>query len=95
MRVVDTMIAACAEAECSHVLLDCRPMTGPLSVVDRFEVAEYGAQVIDRHIKVAMLVRPDQTLPDRFFENVAVSRGVRVKVLTEPDEAGAWLSKRD
>ena len=70
MRVVDAMVAGAGE--CAGILLDCRRMTGPLSVIDQFSVAEYGAQGIPRHIHVAMLLREDQILPDRFFENAAV-----------------------
>lgn len=91
MRVVDAMVAAATAAECSSILLDCRRMTGPLSVIDRFAVAEYGAQGIPRHINVGMLVREDHILPDRFFENAAVSRGVRVKLFTLADEAIGWV----
>jgi hypothetical protein len=91
MEVVDLMVAACDETGCSRVLLDCRRMTGPLSVVDRFEVAEYGSQVIERHVTVAMLARPDQILPDQFFEKVAVSRGVRVRVFTDRSRAVSSL----
>ena len=93
MGVVDIMAAASAEAGCSSSLLDCRHMTGPLTVVDRFAVAEYSANVI-QHLKVAMLVREDRVLPDRFFENAAVNHGVRVKLFTDADEAIGWLQKR-
>ncbi len=56
-------------------------------------MAEYGANVI-QHLKVAMLAREDHILPDRFFENAAVNRGVSVKLFTDADKAIGWLQKR-
>jgi len=93
MGVVDLMVAACQETGCPRVLLDCRRMSGPLGVTDRYEVAEYGARVIGHHVTVALLARPDQVLPDRFFESVAVSRGVRVQTFIDATQALAWLGR--
>lgn len=92
-QVVDVMVAAGRKAGSSRLLLDCRAMVGPMSVTDRYEVAEYGARTIERHVTIAVLGRPDQILPDRFFENVAVSRGVRLRVFTDEDEAVTWISR--
>lgn len=94
MKVVDVMVTACRDAGCSRVLLDCQHMIGTPSVVDQFTMAEYGAEVIHRHIEVAMVVPNEGQLPDEFFENAAVSRGVRVRVFTDTGEAVAWLSGR-
>jgi hypothetical protein len=91
MKVVDAMVGACAEAACPKILLDCRRMRGTISVIERFDMAEYGARVIPSRIKVAMLGRKDQILPDRFFESAAVSRGVHVQVFTREEEATGWL----
>jgi hypothetical protein len=91
MKVVDAMVGACVDADCPRILLDCRRMGGTMSVIDRYEVAEYGARVIPSRIKVAMLGRQDQILPDRFFEAAAVSRGVHVRLFTREDEALRWL----
>ena len=93
-NVVDIMVTACVEADRSCILLDCRRMSGPLSIIDQFTVAEYGAEKIHRHITVAMLLREDQIFPDRFFENVAVSRGVRVQQFSDHGEAVSWLAER-
>jgi len=68
-------------------------MTGQMSVIDRFDVAEYGARTIHERIKVAVLGREDQILPDRFFEQVAVNRGLRLKLFTDADEAADWLQE--
>jgi hypothetical protein len=92
-RSVDTMMDACMKMSCTKVLFDCRCMTGSLSTMDRYDVAQYGSDKIDHIIRVAMLGRDDQILPDKFFENVAVNRGLTLKVFTDIDEAVAWLEK--
>lgn len=92
-RTVDAMVAGCAREECDRVLLDCRAMTGDMSVINRFDVAQHGASTIPRSVRVALLGRPDQILPDRFFENAARNRGVAVTLFTEADEAVAWLAE--
>jgi len=90
---VDTMVTACAREGCSKVLFDCRPMTGDMSVSDRFETGTYGAAKIPVQIKIAMLGREDQISPDNFFETVARNRGVNVTVFSDIDAALEWLNK--
>jgi hypothetical protein len=92
-RAVDEMVNTCMKRNCTRVLFDCRRMTGPLSTMDRFDVAQYGSEKIERSIRIAMLGREDQVLPDKFFENVAVNRGMDLKLFTDIDEAVGWLKQ--
>ncbi len=88
---VDAMVAACAKENCTKVLFDCRPMTGRMTVLDRFEAGEYGASTIPGAVKIAMLGREDQILPDKFLENVARNRHLNFALFHGVDEAMAWL----
>lgn len=90
-RAVDEMVEACVREKCAKVLFDCRAMTGDLSVMNRFDIAKYGALKIPHTVRIAMIARDDLILPDNFFENVARNRGVRVTVFTEIDKALEWL----
>lgn len=92
-KSVDEMVAACAREDCRKVLFDCRPMTGVLQVLDRFDMGEYGALTIPHAIKIAMLGREDQILPDRFFETVAQNRGLLLALFSEVSKAVEWLKK--
>jgi hypothetical protein len=92
-KSIDAMVAACKREGSTKVLFDCRPMTGVLQVLDRFDMGEYGASTIPHFVKVAMLGREDQILPDKFFETVARNRGLLLAVFSEIDEAIAWLRK--
>ncbi|MBN1163903.1 MAG: hypothetical protein JXB45_04945 [Candidatus Krumholzibacteriota bacterium] len=90
-RCVDTMVEACATYQRSALLFDCRRMTGYLSIMDRFQVMAYGQITSGTISKLALLGLPEHTLPDNFSENVAVNRGVNLKIFTDFEEAVAWL----
>ncbi|HBH60546.1 MAG TPA: hypothetical protein DDX85_02140 [Nitrospiraceae bacterium] len=90
---VDWMVAACAEKQCSRALLDCRQMTGKMSVFDRFDVVNYAQKTRGIIHRIAILLREDQTLPDKFAENVGVNRGIGLRVFTDDDQAISWLEE--
>jgi hypothetical protein len=90
---VRAMLAACVKENCDKILFDCTPMTGTMSAVDRFEVAEYSASILPRTLKIAVLGRQDQILPDNFFENVARNQGLTLTVFSEIDDAIKWLDE--
>ncbi len=92
-QCVDRMSEACEKHRRSRVLLDCRRMTGNMPVLDRFQVAEYGATELRQLWRLALLNREDVVLHDNFVENVAVNRGMNMKLFTDFREAELWLSK--
>jgi hypothetical protein len=92
-QCVDRMAEASVRLGRPKVLLDCRRMTGDLSVFARFQVADYGATKRHQLRQFALLGREDVVLPDKFAENVAVNRGMNMKVFTDFDEAVLWLSQ--
>ncbi|MEK6260731.1 MAG: hypothetical protein AABP62_19195 [Planctomycetota bacterium] len=67
-------------------------MTGNLPVFERFQVAVYGTERQQRH-RLALLRSVDVTPPDRFVQNVAVNRGMDLKIFTDFDEAEHWLTR--
>ena len=91
-KCVDRMTEACEEHDRSSVLLDCRRMTGEMSVMARFQVTEYGATKRLQIRRIALLNREEVLLPDNFVENVAVNRGMNLRSFTEFDEAEFWIT---
>ena len=69
------------EIQSFKVLLDCRKISGNTSVMDRFEVAEYGATKKQELRQLALVNRKDVVLPDNVVENVAVNRGMNRRSL--------------
>ena len=92
-HAVDVLADRCSQEQCYKVLFDCRSVLGEMPGPDRYELAQYGARVLGPRIKSAMLAREDQISPDRFFENVAVNRGLTLKVFSDLPAAIEWLMK--
>ena len=90
-QTIDRAVQACAEYGQPAVLLDCRKMTGSLSIMDRFQVAVYGQTSIGKIARLALVRRPDADPPDRFVETVAVNRGINLKLFTDIEQAIEWL----
>lgn len=92
-QCIDAMVEACRRLQISKALLDCRKMTGEIEILEGFMVAQYGGKMRGFLTKTALVGREDQMFPDNFVENVAVNRGVNLKIFTDIEEAIAWLKK--
>ena len=92
-QCIDAMVEACSQVQISKALLDCRNMTGEIQIFGSFMVAEYGVKMIGIIYKTALVVREDQLLHSNFVENVAVNRGVNLKIFTDVVEAIDWLKE--
>ncbi len=90
---IDAMVEACGQAKISKALLDCRKMTGEIQLFDSFKVAEYGVKMIGIISKTALVGREDQMFSDNFVENVAVNRGINLKLFTNIEQAIDWLKE--
>ena len=92
-QCVDAMVEACSRLKLSRALLDCRKMTGEIQILESFRVAQYGGKMRGFLSKTALVGRQDQMLSDNFVENVAVNRGVNLKIFTDIKEAINWLEQ--
>lgn len=92
-QCIDAMVEACSQLQLSKALLDCRKMTGEIQILESFMVAEYGGKMRGFLSKTALVGREDQMLPDNFVENVAVNRGVNLKIFTDIEDAIDWLKE--
>ena len=92
-QCIDAMVEACRQDQLPKVLLDCRNMTGEIQLFDSFLVAEYGVKMLGIISKIALIGREDQMQHDNFVENVAVNRGVNLKIFTDADDAVDWLKE--
>jgi hypothetical protein len=90
-RTIDRVLEACIQYNLSKVLLDCRRMTGPLSITDRFLVVDYGQVMLGKVLAMVIVGRPDQILPNRFEETVAMNRGINLRVFDDIELAIEYL----
>jgi len=91
-ELVASVMAYCESTGHERVLLDVTKTTDELSVIDRWRAGLLMACSWRRDIRLAVLGRPDQLLPDRFFETVTRNRGLSTGVFTDPSEAVGWLT---
>jgi hypothetical protein len=82
----------------TKALSDCRGVTGPISVADRFSFGVHVAELHLEHLfetkeklKVAFVGTPEVIDPGRLGETVAINRGADVRATTDMREAIAWL----
>ena len=70
---------------------DWRPMRSEFSLSDRFEIGVYAARTLPKMTRVAVLLREDQLLPEKFFETVVRNRELNLRVFVDFEEAIQWL----
>ena len=92
-QCIDAMVEACSQSQISSALLDCRNMAGEIQILESFMVAKYGVQMIGVIARFALVGREDQMFPDNFVENVAVNRGINLKLFTDVEKAIDWLKE--
>ncbi|MEE4272277.1 MAG: hypothetical protein V2I67_11415 [Thermoanaerobaculales bacterium] len=94
LEVATATIGHCREHEMSLVLLDLRPSSGGLDTIETYEIAGHslprqdGARQLAR---LAILDRPENLERIRFFETVAVNRGLAVRSFGDEEHALRWL----
>jgi hypothetical protein len=92
-QCIDAMVEVCGQSPISKALLDCRNMTDEIEIMESFMVAKYGVKMVGVITKFALVGREDQMFPDNFVENVAVNRGVNLKLFTDLERAVDWLKE--
>ena len=92
-QCIDAMIEKCRQVQIPRALLDCRKMTGDIPLFKSFMVVLYGRNMSGVISQTALVVREDQIFADNFVENVAVNRGINLKIYTDIEEAIDWLQE--
>lgn len=59
--------------------------------MEKFGIGELSAKILGSKTKFAMLRKPEHI--NKFMENVAVNRGVRLNILSDETKALRWLLK--
>lgn len=86
--------AYCMEKGIHHLFIDIRGMSGGLDTIETYEVA---GQELPRQPNAKRLIRSvildhaENIERIRFFETVAINRGLIVKVFDDKDAAERWL----
>jgi len=86
--------AFCSEQNIPRLLIDVRGMIGRLDTLETFEVAGHELprqEAVRRVLRSAILDRPENIERIRFFETVALNRGLNVRVFADEGLAVEWL----
>lgn len=89
--VIDEMLAACQRSGRDRVVLDCRKMSGEMSVFAKFEVAVHGRKTVGTVLRTSMIILPEMVEPDSFVLTVARNRGLNMNMFTNFDEGVRWV----
>jgi hypothetical protein len=91
-------LAACVDYGLARALVDHRPLTGQISVIERWDYSDFMARQVHAHATAGRLRAPrlaylgsELVDPRRFGELVAVNRGLIVRSTTRPEEAFEWI----
>jgi hypothetical protein len=96
---LEAVFAEYAAGTASGMLLDLRELQGVPATMDRYKVGMlYSAHAVKmaqarpgHKLRLAVVGHEPLIDPQRFGEDVAVNRGVNVRVFTDFDAAHAWL----
>lgn len=86
------VMQACLDAGCTHVLCDERGLEYRLDTIDTYELAKYYAEHVPLVVKAAIVCNPAHIEDAEFWENVAINRGLSVRVFKNIEDAEAWLA---
>ena len=78
----------------TRVLCDETELVYGLNTIETFQSAEFMASQAPRLARVAILCDPKFTEDARFWETVAVNRGLTVRFFRDRDMARHWLNEQ-
>ena len=90
-QFVREILKAAKQHALSKALVDIRKLEGSIPTMARFALGALWAEEANT-VRAAILELPEQVKGKRFFENVAVNRGGRIRIFTTTcGEALEWL----
>ena len=90
------VMKACEEMGLDKALVDIRPLEGLLTTASSFTIpTRHFPKIRDQKVlsQLAIIDRTTAKLSNRFFENLAVKRGMNLKFFSDPTMAVTWLGE--
>jgi hypothetical protein len=75
----------------TRVLVDETQLEYKLSTIDTFNSGRFISQLTPKPHKIAVICKSDGWHDAKFWETVAVNRGVSVQVFRDRDDAESWV----
>ena len=93
LRYGQSVIEQAVLHQAKRILVDETELEYRLGTFDVYTSAKSLAEHAPHVAKSAMVVTPAQVTDAKFFETVAVNRGLNVRMFTDMAEAKEWLEK--
>ena len=96
LAMAKDILAACVENKVKKVLTDVRALEGRLGVLDGYEIVKkHFPKMKDPSVisQIAIVDLKEFSGSFKFFEDVAVNRGFRVRIFSDIEEAIDWLQR--
>lgn len=88
-----SIIHLAVESGATHILCDERNLEYALGTTDTYDAAKQIAMNVPRVARVAIVCRPEFLSDGKFWETVAVNRGLQVRIDTDFERARHWLEE--
>jgi hypothetical protein len=88
----EAAVEALKTAGYKRLLVDVRAVETDLTMMEHFSFTTSHIGILPIELKTAVLIRPDYTATAGFVEDVAVNRGISLKVFTDERNALIWLN---
>ncbi|GAP16722.1 hypothetical protein [Levilinea saccharolytica] len=90
-RYGEAVIQAAVQHNCPRILCDELELVYRLEVAETFFSAEHISKLVPSLHRVAIVTQASQLEVGKFWEDVAVNRGLYVRMYTSLEEAKNWL----
>jgi len=90
-RYAFSILELSVKNNCKKVFCDERKLEYSLSVIDTFELAEKASSLGKTLKKIAIVCHENYLEEGRFYETVALNRGLKVFVTSDLEHAKTWF----
>ena len=91
MHYGSALIRMAHEHSCTKALCDERELVYTIATIDIYDSAAFMAKHAPALARVAIVFHPDFLADAKFWENVAINRGLAVSFFKDMDKAKTWL----
>lgn len=93
LEYIQEIVGAALKNKSSRILCDERSLDYRISTLDTYELGEFASKYASYIMRIAVVCHPSSLEDGKFYETVSVNRGLRIRVMTDMEEAIAWIGE--
>jgi hypothetical protein len=94
LKYVVSVYNECKKGNCSRVLCNEINLEYRIGTLDTFKLAEFLSVLVPSIVRAAIVCNEKFIADAKFWETVAINRGVAVRVFKEVEAARDWLNEK-